>query len=414
MVTRPKILLVTKNVPYPAMAGSNQRTSNLIDALNQIGDVSLFIIGPVDCKPFLESAGYRVAATAECAAQGRSITGRALQRFFPNKGENIWRTLAGVKVDFTTDPGLNETLVQVLAKEHFDLIVGRYLIPTAQSGILELRYPVIIDVDDVDSKVVAGKIRSPASGILLRTVLKFRWAEVQRYEKQLWAKAARLWFSNPDDLSLTYGMKADVIPNIPYVVPSRKDLEHSHADSKVILMVGSFNHRVNLEGVDLFLRRAWENIRRVNPDVCFRIVGSHLPDAIRKKWMVMPGVDVIGYAESLRPHYADAAFSIVPLMDGAGTKIKVLESLAYLRTCVVTTHSIAGFESLLRDGDSVRVAASFKDMPQIISELLNQPPIRHVMEDSGRTIIEKHFVKEALRYEVRQSLKRLPGGIGCD
>ena len=49
------------------------------------------------------------------------------------------------------------------------------------------------------------------------------------------------------------------------------------------------------------------------------------------------------------------AAGLIPLLDGAGTKIKVLESLGYLRASVVTRHSLAGFESLLRDGDSLLV-----------------------------------------------------------
>ncbi len=401
-----------KGLPYPPMAGSSQRSANLIDALAQVGDVSLFVIGPPHRKPFLESVGYQVAATAEPAAQSRSIIGRALMRLFPDRGENIWRALAGVKVDFTPDPGLSETLAQVIAQNHFDLIVGRYMIPSVQAGILDLEYPpVVIDVDDVDSKAVAAKILSPASSWLLRSILKFRLAEVQRREKVLLGRSTRLWFSNPDDLSMASNTPADVIPNIPYEMPSREELVHSLPNSKTILWVGSFNHRVNLEGVDLFLRQAWENIRRVNPGVNFRIVGSHLPDAIRQKWEAISDVEVVGFAESLRPHYADAAISIVPLMDGAGTKIKVLESLAYLRTCVVTNHSISGYEHLLRDRDSVRAVAGLDEFADTISELLNNPLMRHTMEDRGRDVVEKHFTREAVRNGVRQSLQCLLGGM---
>ncbi|MBU1424337.1 MAG: glycosyltransferase family 4 protein [Gammaproteobacteria bacterium] len=405
---QPKILFVTQNPPYPLIAGSCQRTANLIDALSQLGPVSLFIIGSPARKPFLEGVGYRVAATSEPTAQSKSLVGRVLQRLLPGIGKNIWRTLAGVKVDFTPDPGLSETLTQLLKREHFDLVVGRYLIPSVQSGSLELGYPpVIVDVDDADSKSVAAKINSPASGLLMRNILRTRLAEVRRREKMLFEKTTKLWFSNPDDLALAPGMGADVIPNIPYEIPPREELEHSHPDSKTILWVGSFNHRVNMEGVELFLRKAWNDIRRVNPEVRFRIVGSHLPDAVRDKWSAISGVDVVGFAESLRQHYAEAAFSIVPLMDGAGTKIKVLESLGYLRTCVVTTHSIAGFEDLLRDRESVRTVAGLDELAGAISDLLNHPQTRHAMENNGRAIIEKHFSRDMIRNSVRQSVLSL-------
>jgi len=407
-MARPKILFILKGMPHPPMAGSSQRSAILIDALAQIGDVSLFVFGPSHRKPFLESAGYHVAATAEPTAQNRNKIGWALQILFPKYSEKIWRTLAGVKADFTPDPGLSEVLDRVLARDHFDLIVGRYLIPSVKAGILELEYPpVVIDVDDVDSKAVDAKIHSPASNLLLRVILKLRLPDVQKHEEVLLSKATKLWFSNPDDLTYARGKNADVIPNIPYEMPFRNELKHSNPDSKTILWVGSFNHRVNLDGVNLFLRYAWKNIHHENPEARFRIIGSHLPDIVRRKWNVIPGVDVVGFAESLQQHYADAALSIVPLMDGAGTKIKVLESLAYLRTCVVTRHSIAGFENLLRDRDSIRAVDELNQFSSVIYELLNDPQMRHDMEERGRAVIEKHFTREAVRNSVRLSLQSL-------
>lgn len=405
----PRILFVTRNVPFPPIAGSSQRTANLIDALRRLGEVSLFVIGPPERKAFLESAGYRVAATAEPTARRHSIVGRLVERVAPGKAEGAWRALAGVSVDFTPDRGLHESLKRLLAAEHYDLIVGRYLIPSAQAGILEPGLPpAIVDIDDVDSKAVAAKIESPASGALLRTVLRLRLGDVRRFEKSLRARAARLWFSNPDDMALAPGA-GDLVPNIPFAMPERETLAHSPADSRTVLWVGSFSHRVNLEGVDLFLRFAWQAILAASPQARFRIVGSGLPDAVRRRWETVPGVDVVGYAESLALHYAEAAISIVPLMDGAGTKIKVLESLGYLRTCVVTRHSVAGFESLLRDGESVRIVDSLEDLAVPVAELLRQPPLRHEMEARGRAIVERHFAPAAVQEAVRRSVANLTG-----
>lgn len=405
----PKILFVSRNVPYPPVAGSSQRTANLIDALREVGDVSLFVIGPPHRRDMLEKAGYRVAATAEPTGRRRNPVGRLIERLAPGKAEPIWRAVGGVGVDFTPDPGLQESLRRVLAAEKFDLIVGRYLIPSAQAGVFEPGLPpAIVDIDDVDSKAVAAKIASPASGALLRTVLRSRHSAVVRHERALHARAARLWFSNPDDLTLSPA-NGDIVPNIPFALPARDTLRHSPADSRTVLWVGSFNHRVNLEGVALFLKRAWPAILRACPDARFRIVGSSLPDNVQTRWQGIPGVEVVGFAPSLAPHYAEAAITIVPLLDGAGTKIKVLESLGYLRTSVVTRHSVAGFESLLRDGESLRLADTLDGLVEPVVQLLGDPGLRHAMESRGRAIVESHFAPAAVGDAVRSSVERLVG-----
>lgn len=405
----PKILFVSRNLPYPPVAGSCQRTANLIDALREVGDVSLFVIGPPHCCDVLGKAGYRVAATAEPTSRRRNPVGRLIERLAPGRAEQLWRAVAGVGVDFSPDPGLYESLRCLQSAEKFDLIVGRYLIPSAQAGIFEPGLPpAIVDIDDVDSKAVAAKIVSPASSALLRNVLRMRYGEVVCHEKALHARAARLWFSNPDDLSFSPG-NGDLVPNIPFTLPQRGELSHSPADSKTVLWVGSFGHRVNLEGVDLFLRRAWEPILRSCPAARFRIVGSELPATMRLKWENISGVEVVGFAPSLAPHYAEAAITIVPLLDGAGTKIKVLESLGYLRTSVVTRHSVAGFESLLRDGESLRLADTLEGLVEPVVQLLGDPKLRHALESCGRSVVESHFTPAVVKESVRSSIERLIG-----
>jgi glycosyltransferase involved in cell wall biosynthesis len=190
-------------------------------------------------------------------------------------------------------------------------------------------------------------------------------------------------------------------------LPERSQLTHSSADSRMILWVGSFDHRVNLEGVDLFLRRAWGSIRNANPGACFRIVGSGLSDKIRRRWAGIAGVEVIGFAPSLAEHYAEAAFTIVPLLDGAGTKIKVLESLGYLRTSVVTRHALSGFEFLLHEGEAVRVVDSLEELVVPATELLRNPTLRHELEARGREIVDGHFTPVAVGRAVRGSVARL-------
>jgi glycosyltransferase involved in cell wall biosynthesis len=403
-MSRPRILFVTKSVPFPPTAGSSQRTANLIEALEAVGEVSLFVIGPKDRRPFLEQAGYRVAATAEPTMRSSSRVGRFIGSIAPGRADALWRVYAGVAVDFTPDPGLWAALQRTVSHDRYDLLVGRYLVPSIQAGLLETGMPpAIVDIDDVDSKAVAAKMRSPASSIALRVLLRARLGAVQEFEKIRLGQAGVLWFSNPDDMALAPG-SGQLVPNIPFSMPDKNALSHSSVTSRTILWVGSFNHRVNLDGVELFLRKAWREILHIVPDARFRIVGSGLPDRARTRWLALPGVDVVGFAETLAPHYADAAMSIVPLFDGAGTKIKVLESLAYLRTCVVAKHSIAGFESLLPDGGAVRVVTRMEGFAQAVADLFWKPHTRHAMEASGRTLVERHFTRQAVRDAVTRSV----------
>lgn len=111
-------------------------------------------------------------------------------------------------------------------------------------------------------------------------------------------------------------------------------------------------------------------------------------------------------------HYQEAAFSIVPLIDGAGTKIKVLESLAYTRTCVVTAHSISGYESVLKDGECVAVGRTLSALVPLAVHLLRDVETRYRMEIFDRQVIERNFTCEAVYRRVKQSVSTLlEGGV---
>ena len=401
------VLFATENPPYPPIAGSSQRTALLIEALSSIANVSLFLIGPPDRKTFMEKHGYTVEKISQPNAITGNFIGRALTFIIPKYSEQIWKTFAGIKFKYTPDDNISSDFHNVISRGNYDLVVGRYLSPSAQIGLFEVdSLPVVIDIDDVDSHALKTKINSPATNMWLKWIFKYRNLFISDIESKLWKKATKLWFSNPEDLSLATGIDADVVPNIPYKIPKSDTLSPSSKNSNIILWVGSFNHHVNRLGVDYFLETTWDKVIKRCPNAIFRIVGSHLPEKERKKWEKMPNVEVVGFVESLEKQYAEAAFSIVPLLDGAGTKIKILESLANMRTCVVTKHAIAGYQ-LLEDNNCVLVSNNLDDMPEQIFELLSNYEKRTQMEKTGLEIIKNKFTIDAVKEYVSKSLYSL-------
>jgi glycosyltransferase involved in cell wall biosynthesis len=399
-----KTLFVTKNSPQPPFAGSTQRTAILIDVLSTFGKVDLLILGQPEMKPFLESKGYSVVDTYQPLDTKISLFSSVIGK----RGAQGLRFLAGPDAAYQHDPALLQRLKALVSNRSYDLVVGRYFAPSAKAGLFDLNgTPCVIDVDDADSRVLSSRIMSPATNSLLSHFLKTRLNAVERWERELLPKASMLWLTNPADSNLTATSKSAVISNIPFTIPQRGTLENSKPDSSIVLWVGSFNHRVNLDGVDHFLDKTWPQILARNGAIRFRVVGSHLPEKMRQKWSRYRNVDVVGHADSLEPHYAEAALSIVPLMDGAGTKIKILESLAHLRTCVATAHSATGYEGLLNDGESIRVAKNLDDLVEPVCELVADHGKRHRLENTGRDVVEAHFTREAIRISMADSLRSI-------
>jgi glycosyltransferase involved in cell wall biosynthesis len=405
-----KTLFITSGTPFPAIVGSSQRSALLIEALRRLGTVDLFLFGDQAMQRYLEDNGYPVAAACLPQRQERSLLLRVLNAVLGSQGTSAWRFLLGTRVDYEADPGLRACLADVVTRGGYDLVVGRYLIASAQAGMFTLSdVPVVVDVDDADTKVLKARIASPATSRWTARLLALRMQSVAAWQRRLWSRASMVWLSDAQDAELAPHRRHAVIPNIPFTLPDRAMLKPSADGARVVLWVGSFNHRVNLDGVDMFIDKVWPEVQRRDGSLVFRIIGSHLPETKRRQWMNVPRVEVVGFAQSLEPHYDECALSVVPLFDGAGTKIKVLESLGYLRTCVVTAHAIKGYETLLRNDESLLVADTLQGLVEPIVKLANSPQLRHRLERHGREVIESECGRESMYRRVAQAIESLPG-----
>jgi glycosyltransferase involved in cell wall biosynthesis len=132
-----------------------------------------------------------------------------------------------------------------------------------------------------------------------------------------------------------------------------------------------------------------------------------MSDEQRTKWCAYPGVVAKGYVENLETVYREAAFSVVPIFEGGGTKIKVLESLAYGRTCVVAEHSVRGHEHVLKDGDSISVAKDEAELAAHCIRLLSHPRACAQMAERGADVVAKSFSFDSFSRRVATDVEKV-------
>jgi glycosyltransferase involved in cell wall biosynthesis len=174
-----------------------------------------------------------------------------------------------------------------------------------------------------------------------------------------------------------------------------------------ILFVGSLAYRVNERAIDRFLQRVWPLVLGEEPGAAFRIVGSGLSNRQRQSWSLVPGVKVVGFVEELRREYADAAFTVVPIFEGSGTKIKVLESLLFGRTCVATRHALRGFEEVLLHQQALWVADTDEELARGCVVCLRGTQLRNRLAARGRAEVVKHFSFERFQNIVTGTLENV-------
>lgn len=388
-----RILLVVPSYACSPKTGGGQRTLLLYKALKNIGIVDLLIIGGGNLKLF-ESFFENTNNIFIIKSLQPSETGfwRFFRSFNPSLIDSLARTFRKRKTLYDADPNTINFTSQLQSQENYDLIVGRYLENTSKSGVLQLKnIPVILDLDDRDDIVAKSKLNRSDLNFIYRLIVKSHYQQACQIMSDLLPLYKHIWVASENDLQEITHPSKSVLPNIPYIFDFDNQIYFSeNYDSQTILFVGTFGHRVNREAVENFIEKTWPQIRSAVKDATFRVIGSGGWENIKTKYSHIPNLEIVGFVENLEEEYEKAAFTVVPIFEGGGTKIKVLESLFYQRSCVVTHHAHYGHEKL-KNGESLLVAFDELEFIDQCIKLLKDPNLRSQLADHGRKIVINEY-----------------------
>jgi glycosyltransferase involved in cell wall biosynthesis len=119
-----------------------------------------------------------------------------------------------------------------------------------------------------------------------------------------------------------------------------------------------------------------------------------MDEALRVRLAAIEGVEVLGLVADLPGVLAAARAVVVPIWDGGGTRLKVLEALAAGRPVVATTlgASGVGFE----DGKHGLLGERPVELAALLAVLLADPERAAGMGAEGRRLAERFRWPEAL------------------
>jgi glycosyltransferase involved in cell wall biosynthesis len=112
------------------------------------------------------------------------------------------------------------------------------------------------------------------------------------------------------------------------------------------VFVGALDYGPNEEGIRWWVTEVWPLL--IEP-VELAVVGRASTRVLRDL-IDHPGLRVVGEVENVSPHLEQASFSVVPLLSGQGSRLKVVESLAHGRAVVTTRKGAEGFDLAEADG----------------------------------------------------------------
>jgi glycosyltransferase involved in cell wall biosynthesis len=358
-------LVVSPILPEPPVTGGQKRTLRLLEAIERAG-----------MHPRILTADPGDEASLQLL-RGRGWTVEIVREPEPGPIDRIRQ-----HVQRRPSPYLNSLAVrfEVLAKdaalvqyEHTQS--AYYRAPKSAAKVLSLH--------NIDSHAAASSAEQLRGLAWLREAN--RAAELKTVEKRAIPRADRVLCVSESDAAIVraVGGRAVLAPN---GVDDEFFAVDGPGDEDRALFFGHFGYEANRRGVARFLREGWPQVRASRPNARLAIVGGGPTHGLEGD-----GVDILGLVPDLPAVHATARAVVVPIWEGGGTRLKVLEALAAGREVVSTPLGASGigFEHE-RHG---LLAETPEALATALAGALGQPSIHG---RDGRILAERFRWKEAL------------------
>lgn len=341
--------MISDRYPLPEKSGADIRTMNLARYFASLGSVDIAYLSHLHSDP------AQAKAAEEDLGRDDIFSGKyCLQKLeYPT----TLRGRFGISVRGFPYPvreyskASMERLFALIEFGGYDYVLVRYLRNTA--GFFGLsqtaKRKVIIDIDDVLTHSLYETLFAPTNNalrILFRAVNKVLLAY---YQTRCVAVFGACLVCSEKDKSDLWGEQASesvfVVPNTLGMRGSGELPVHSGFGGRhVLLFIGALHYQPNVSGLLWFLEEVYPAYRNVYPDASLLVVGRcPLPEVI-EVCARTKGVELHPDVSDVLKYYKDCRAVIVPLLEGSGTRLKVLEAALLDRPVISTKKGVEGLD----------------------------------------------------------------------
>jgi sugar transferase (PEP-CTERM/EpsH1 system associated) len=297
-------------------------------------------------------------------------------------------------------------LEDLLARERFDAVVCDFLPPVVNLP-RQLPCPSIVFTHNVEAEIWrrhAEQASNPVAKQLLtqqwRRMLRFEAAALARFDLVLAVSDAdRRTFERLYPRSLAApvhvvqtGVETD------FFTPPTTPATRTH-----MVFTGSMDWLPNEDGMLYFCREILPKIRQSEPEATLSIIGRAPTPAV-KKLAEIPGVEVTGRVDDVRPHIARGGVYVVPLRIGGGTRLKIFEAMSMGKAVVSTTVGAEGLP--VTSGRDVEIADEPARFAHSVVHLMRDAGARRAIEAAARQLVVERYDWSAVAHDFEAALLR--------
>ena len=182
-------------------------------------------------------------------------------------------------------------------------------------------------------------------------------------------------------------------------------------EPKSLIFASSMNWYPNLSAIQFFGREIWPLVKHRCPGVRLYLAGQSPPSWLVRWTKRDPDIILVANPPDIRTWVTRAAVFVCPIVDGGGTRLKILDALAMGKAVVSTSIGCEGLR--VENGKNILVADAPSDFANEIVVVLHNEVLRRRLGAAGRGLVEKEYSWERIADQLEQAYRCAQHGGAC-
>jgi polysaccharide biosynthesis protein PslH len=187
-----------------------------------------------------------------------------------------------------------------------------------------------------------------------------------------------------------------------HIVPNGVDLTYYkpaglHQEKQLLLFTGTMNYGPNIDAMKWFIPNVFVPLQKKYPKLQLLIAGQKAGLA---GFNSIPGVIVENDPPDMRPFFEESLIVVVPLRQGSGTRLKILEAAAMKKPVVSTSLGAEGL--VITDNEILLSANNAAEFCESVEALLNNNKLCNKIADNAYNWVAANYSWHTIRQQVTQ------------
>ncbi|MCE5199269.1 glycosyltransferase family 4 protein [bacterium] len=186
-----------------------------------------------------------------------------------------------------------------------------------------------------------------------------------------------------------------------FVIPNGVDVKHYHQadrqpDEATLIYNGAITYSANLDAVNYFAHDIYPILSMAVPNIKLRVTGR--TDGVDTSGLSKcPGIDLVGYIDDIRDILRTSAVCVVPLREGGGSRLKILEAMAAGVPVVSTSMGAEGIKAV--HGTHILIADTPAEFSAAVEKLLIDSDLAQTLTKNAIRLVTEQYDWHAISAE---------------